>query len=71
MEQFESTKNLAELLPDLPGMLVVFWLTVINFVHTGKILFGRSQVHQVAEKRRGKIEEFCQVVYCSVLSVFD
>jgi len=27
----------------------------------GKILFGRSQVHQVAEKRRGKIEEFCQV----------
>ena len=32
-------------------------------VYTGKILFGRSQVHQVAEKRRGKIEEFCQVTY--------
>jgi hypothetical protein len=28
----------------------------------GKILFGRSHIHQVAEKRRGKIEEFCQQV---------
>ena len=27
----------------------------------GKILFGRSQIHQVAEKRRGKIEEYSQV----------
>ena len=27
----------------------------------GKVLFGRTQVHQVAEKRRGKIEEFCEV----------
>ena len=27
---------------------------------TGRV-FGRSQVHQVAEKRRKKIEEFCQV----------
>lgn len=32
-------------LPDLPG----------------KVLFGRSEVHQVAEKRRVKVEEFCQV----------
>ena len=28
---------------------------------TGKVLFGRTQIHQVAEKRRVKIEEFCQV----------
>ena len=27
----------------------------------GRVLFGRSEVHQVAEKRRKKIEEFCQV----------
>lgn len=26
----------------------------------GKVLFGRSQIHQVAEKRRVKIEEFCR-----------
>ena len=27
----------------------------------GRVLFGRSEVHQVAEKRRVKVEEFCQV----------
>ena len=33
-------------LPDLPG----------------RKLFGRTEVHQVAEKRRVKIEEFCEVL---------
>jgi hypothetical protein len=28
----------------------------------GKVLFGRSEVHQVAEKRRVKVEEFCQAL---------
>ena len=28
---------------------------------SGRVLFGRTEVHQVAEKRRRKIEEFCQV----------
>jgi hypothetical protein len=32
-------------------------------VYAGKVLFGRSQIHQVAEKRRVKIEEFCRVSY--------
>lgn len=39
-------------LPDLPG----------------KILFGRSQVHQVAEKRRVKVEEFCQVHFRQIMN---
>ncbi len=32
----------------------------------GKVLFGRTQVHQVAERRRVKIEEFCEASYCCV-----
>ena len=32
----------------------------------GKILFGRTQVHQVAERRRVKIEEFCEASNCCV-----
>lgn len=39
-------------LPDLPG----------------KILFGRSQVHQVAEKRRVKVEEFCEVCCSQIMN---
>ena len=29
---------------------------------TGKIFLGRSQTHQVAQRRQKKLEEFCQVV---------
>ena len=43
-----NTKFQGEGVPQLPEL-------------PGKILFGRSQIHQVAEKRRGKIEEFCAV----------
>ena len=30
---------------------------------TGKIFLGRSQTHQVAQRRQKKLEEFCQVVH--------
>lgn len=63
IDKFESTQDINGLLPELPGIsgghMPCYHGELIVFA--GKILFGRSQVHQVAEKRRGKIEEFCQV----------
>ena len=46
-------------------VLCAGWVKVIMLLllFAGKILFGRSQIHQVAEKRRGKIEEYSQVGY--------
>ena len=37
-------------------------MNVVSLSAAGRVLFGRSEIHQVAEKRRGKIEEFCQVL---------
>lgn len=34
---------------------------VVMVVHAGKKLLGRSQVRSVAEKRRDKLNDYCQV----------